>query len=97
MVWLENHYHQKALMHIEPGRRAAQCLHEPKVHLVTGNVVPVFVSQDPVMIGVFPNQLRETERNVARASGMSLPDLAIAWDSKAKEVTDFPMRIQVGR
>ena len=49
------------------------------------------------MIGVFPNQLRETERNVARASGMSLPDLAIAWDSKAKEVTYFPMRIQVGR
>ena len=95
MVWLENECREDHLSFIEEERQVARNLREPVVHVVTGNIIPEFVVEDPVVLGVFPDQKREEERRVARHQGLTVQDQLIAWDVEAANIPDFQDRWNV--
>ena len=97
MVWLENECREDHLAFIEEERKVARGMREPVVHVVTGNIIPEFLVEDPVVLGVFPDQKREEERRVARHQGLTVQDQLMAWDIETANIPDYQERWNVSR
>ena len=95
VVWLENEYKEALLEPILIGRSLAQAPRERRIHCLTGNTVPVMVAEDPVVLGVFPEQSREAERNRNRRLDLTDRERMVAWDSDLEQVHLFEQRREV--
>lgn len=96
MIWLENEYRERLAKHVEPGRKMARNDRNLLQHIRTGNEVPIFVGEDPVILGAFTTpQRRELERRHARHQGLSNRDLLAAWDTQSVHIPNFQERWNV--